>query len=197
MDERIKAIEGWMAESELAWLYETAKKVPPGEIILEIGAWMGRSSAAIYDGARDRALVVSVDTWQGSPDEPHELAQEVDLLSVYMANMREMGFDPQPYEGFEDSERSPQYLVGDSLQVCELVPDNSVSWLFYDGRHTKTGENLDSWMPKMKEHSLLTGHDYFCFYRYIQQEIHKRFYVHEIDDSIWVKYMGLEKPDWY
>jgi len=39
----------------------------------------------------------------------------------------------------------------------------------------------------MKDDGLLTGHDYFCFYEHIQQEIHKRFYIREIHHSIWVR----------
>lgn len=189
----IQSFEGWMSEPELKWLHDTAKKVPAGELIVEIGAWMGRSSAAIYLGASGKNPVITIDTWQGSPDEPeHNIAQTEDIFAKYCENIKSVGITLAEFESFP-LENKCYYLVGDSLEAVERFLDKSVAWLFYDGRHTTTGENLDAWMPKMKDDGLLTGHDYFCFYEHIQQEIHKRFWIHEIHNSIWVKYMKNER----
>lgn len=203
MDERILDIDGWMHEIELRWLYDTARKVPAGELVVEIGAWMGRSSAAIYEGCAGKNPVVSIDTWQGSPDEPHEIAQQVDLLGVYLENMRTLGFEPKPFPpGLGMSLPSePHYLVLDSLEALTLIPDNSVCWWFYDGRHTTTQENIAAWMRKMKP-GLVTGHDYFCFYDYIQPAVHRLLkHINQIVHSIWVKYWKTEPaetpPHWY
>ena len=197
VDNRIVDIVGWMHETELQWLNDTACKVPEGGLIVEIGAWMGRSSAAIYTGANGKNPVISVDTWQGSPDEPdHDIAKTVDILEVFKANMCGLGLTLKPFTNYHELENQCYYLVGDSMGVYELFPDESITWLFYDGRHTLTGENIDAWLPKMRLDGLLTGHDYFCFYDYIQQELHKRFYIHGIVYSIWIRYMGLKTPEW-
>jgi hypothetical protein len=197
MDERILQIEGWMEEVELRWLYEVASKVPAGELLVEIGAWQGRSSAAIFTGARGKSRAVTIDTWQGSPDEPHEIAKTVDMCAMFLRNMRDLGILIEPFQSYKGLRNGNYYLTGDSLSVVDDFPDESICWMFYDGRHTMTGENLDAWMPKMKPDAILSGHDYFCFYDYIQQEIHKRFYIHQIIHSIWVRYLGLEPPSWY
>lgn len=184
-----------MTPEELKWLYETARKVPAGELIVEIGAWRGRSSVAIYLGAGEKNPVVSVDTWKGSPDEPeHEVAKTEDIFSDYLSNVELIGVKPRKFESFGSMGKGVYYLVGDSLEVVNDFPDKSICWLFYDGRHTKTGENLDAWIAKMKPDGLLTGHDYFCFFEHIQQEIHQRFYIHQLHQSIWVKYMEHAKP---
>ena len=183
----ILGIEGWMAESELKWLYNTAKRIPNGELIVDIGAWMGRSSAAIYLGAYGKNPVITIDTWRGSPDEPeHDIAKTTDIFAKYRENIASLGISLSEFESFP-LENKCYYLVGDSLEVVEKFQDKSVAWLFYDGKHTTTGDNLDAWMPKVQDGGLLTGHDYFCFYEHIQQEIHKRFYIREIHHSIWVR----------
>lgn len=198
MNEAIREIDGWMADVELDWLCNTSKTVPAGELVVEVGAWMGRSSAAIYSGAAGTKRVVSVDTWQGSPDEmEHEVAKTEDVLAIYRNNMARLGIQVSELPSWGHEDNGNYYLVGDSLSVVDAVPDASIAWLFYDGYHGLTGENLDKWLPKMQPDGLLTGHDYFCFYDTIQQEIHRRFYINEIHHSIWVKYLGGEAPGWY
>jgi hypothetical protein len=198
MNEAIKAIDGWMFEQELVRLYEIAERVPADGLAVEIGAWKGRSSAAIYSGAAGLKRVVSVDTWQGSPGEMEpEVANEEDVLGIYKSNMATLGIQVSELPSWEHMDNGNYYVVGDSLAVVDAVPDASIAWLFYDGYHGTTGENIDRWLPKMQPDGLLTGHDYFGFFESIQQEIHKRFYINEIHCSIWIKFLGIERPGWY
>ncbi len=189
--EGIWDIEGWMGTRELNYLYEAAQSVPPGKIICEIGAWMGRSTAALFQGAAEKNPVITIDTWKGSPDEePHKIAQQIDIHSIFMRNMESCGFDVTPLSLCEiQNDLAPgcYYIVGDSLQIVDYFPCESIAFLFYDGRHTTTGANIDAWLPKVEKGGLFTGHDYFCFYEHIQQEIHKRFWIDEIHGTIWVK----------
>ena len=121
MDERILDIEGWMHPIELQWLCETARKVPEGELIVEVGAWMWRSSAAIYEGAKGKNPVVSIDTWQGSPDEPHEKAQEIDLLAAYRENMAGLGHYVSAFPAFDSLSKQPYYLLSDSIDAISRL----------------------------------------------------------------------------
>lgn len=202
MDNRIYNIQGWMGDKELLWLYETAGKIPPGEIIVEIGAWRGRSSAAIYTGLQEGVTAVSIDTWEGSPDEPaHAIAATEDIHDNYLTNMKELGIDvrgsvetlaPRIDDG------GIYYLKGSSLDVVSAFPDESILWLFEDGWHSHCGENIDAWMPKIKPGGIYSGHDYFAFYRDIQQEIHKRFHIHSVEATIWMRFVGGDdRPAWY
>lgn len=197
MNPQILEIDGWMAPEELTWLYETARKVPQDGLIVEIGAWKGRSSAALYEGAENEKAIVSIDTWKGQDDLPdHQIAQKIDMWGVYIRNMKQLGLIVYPIQrGFENDNRS-WFFISDSVAAAAEFPDQSIDWLFIDGDHRKTGADIDAFLPKMKPDSLITGHDYFCFYETIQQELHKRFYIHELHHSIWVRYVG-DKPSWY
>lgn len=54
-------IPGWTTVDELRWLAQTADGLP---LVVEFGAWCGRSSVALSSAG----LVISVDTWGGSPE---------------------------------------------------------------------------------------------------------------------------------
>jgi len=197
MNSKILSIDGWMDEIELQWLYDTVQKIPKGGIFIEIGAWKGRSSGALYEGAGSNKAVISIDTWKGQPDlvdGAHKEAVTSDLFAVYLENMRALGFDPKPYHR---GALGPQYIISDSIQAAALFDDGSVHIVFIDGDHLITGQDIDAYLPKVRTDGLLTGHDYFCFYEEIQQEIHKRFYIHQLIHSIWVRHVGLHKPGWY
>jgi hypothetical protein len=196
MNPGIAEIDGWMALDELSWLYETARKVPAGELIVEIGVWHGRSSAAIYEGAGGENVVVSIDNWRGSPDELPVDGKIPDLLAIYKRNMVRVAVPVSPFE--EVSSPGNYYLTADSLDAAENFADNSILWFFYDGLHRATAANLDAWLPKMKDGGIFSGHDYFYFHNEVQQEIHKRFYIHQVVGGIWVRYVGTdERPGWY
>lgn len=213
MNPKILEIDGWMHPTELEWLYNTAQRIPEGGLIIEIGAWKGRSSAAIYEGTGNGKVIVSVDTWKGQDDLPdHQIAKEIDLFRVYLTNMESLGFFPKrfpvvkinnviclvdKYITCKAVRNGIYYIIGDSVDSATLFKDKSIDWLFIDGDHRLCGEDIDAYLPKMKDAGIITGHDYFCFYETIQQEIHKRFYIHELHDSIWVRYVGLSKPWWY
>jgi len=186
-----------MFEPELDWLYNTARKLPRGSIIIEIGVWKGRSSAALYEGAGLEKSVISIDTWQATPEakDAYLEAQTTDVFQVYLENMRHLGFNPLPYV---HGQLGPQYLKQDSVEAANCFDDGSVDLVFIDGDHYRCGEDIDAWFPKLKGvDSMITGHDYIDFPQYIQQEIHKRFWIHQLICSIWVHYTELRAPNWY
>lgn len=195
MNDRILSIDGWMQPVELDWLYSMAQKVPDGGLIVEIGAWLGRSSAALYEGAGNRKTVVTIDTWKGQPDlidTDHQLAKNSDLFGSYMDNMYEVfGTYPKPYER---GRLGPQYIIGDSVESASFFEDQSIDMWFDDGDHTRLGEDIDAYEAKIR--GILSGHDYFCFYETIQQEIHKRFWVNGVVHSIWWRYANEKIPGW-
>lgn len=199
MNPKILEIDGWMHPIELEWLYNTAQRIPTGSLIVEIGAWKGRASAALYEGAGNDKTVVSIDTWKGQPDlldSDHAEAKTKDIFKLYLMNLADLGFNPQPYYSSMDKP-GPKYLISDSVEAAKMFAEETIDWIFIDGDHRKTGADIDAFLPKMKPNSIITGHDYFCFYETIQQEIHKRFYIHEIHYSVWVRYVGWFKPSWY
>lgn len=198
MNPAILEIDGWMVWTELDWLQQKAISIPAGSLIVEIGAWMGRSSAALYLGAgnNDSKAIVTIDTWQGQPDlrdTDHIEAKKCDLFAVYMDNMRRLGVTVRPYK---PGQLGAQYIIGDSVESASLFEDQSIDWWFDDGDHTILGKDIDAYMPKMKPDGVVSGHDYFSFFETIQQEIHKRFWVNGIVENLWWKYLGEHAPEW-
>jgi hypothetical protein len=188
-----------MGDKELAWLYETAGKVPEGEIIVEIGAWRGRSSAALYMGANPGVSVISIDTWEGSPDEPaHDIAASKDIQASYLSNMAKLGAEVRPFAGFDQLNGGAYYLKANCLDVARFFPDESILFFFDDGWHSHCGQTIDAWMQKMKSGGLYSGHDYYAFYEDIQGAIHKRFHIHSVEATIWMRFVGGDdRPGWY
>jgi len=200
IDERPLAIDGWMSPTELAWLYETASRLPTNALVVEVGCWLGRSTSAVWLGSGGNIRLICIDTWKGQPKQhaptERKFLAETDIKQGFLDNMRGVGATPTPYDG---NPKMPglYYLVGDSRDTIPLLDDRSVDWGSNDGDHFKLGRDLDLMCPKMKKNSLLSGHDYFCYFDYIQPDIHDRFYINEIHGSIWVKHWPAYAPRWY
>jgi predicted O-methyltransferase YrrM len=68
--EAAKAIEGWTKVSELEFLYATARSMPAGARVVEVGSWKGRSTVAICEALRETvgARLWAVDTFAGDSE---------------------------------------------------------------------------------------------------------------------------------
>jgi hypothetical protein len=197
MNPKILDIDGWTHPPELEWLFATARKVPKGGLIVEIGAWKGRSTAALYEGAGLGKTVVTIDTFKGQDDDlGHAEARQHNIFTdCFLPNMRELGFPPKPYAC--GAPNGHYFIKRESVPSAAMFEDESIDMLFIDGDHRFCGADIDAFLPKMKTPSLITGHDYFCFFETIQQEIHKRFFIQELHHSIWVRWHLHKRPTWY
>jgi hypothetical protein len=196
MDNRCIDIDGWMADSELQWLWNVGIKLPEGSLGIELGAWFGKSTSALMLSAGLCKTIVTVDTWLGTDSEPdHDIAKSEDIQQKFLDNMASLNI---PIREYDISFSGPQYIKSDSIMAAEKFEDNSVDFLFVDDDHRRPGAAIDAWLPKMKSPSIVAGHDYFCFYEYIQPQVHDRLgYINEIHHSIWVRYWNAQKPSWY
>jgi len=84
-----KQIDGWF-NHQAAYDF-LLSQVPEGGTFVELGAWLGKSSAYLCDKATHQNITI-VDTWKGSPNElttTHKLATEVDIYDLFVENMGE------------------------------------------------------------------------------------------------------------
>jgi len=139
---RFGAIEGWISDIEGYVLYRLARDGEGQGAIVEIGSWMGKSTAWLAAGslAGKREPVVAVDTFKGSPEH-----QDRDVL-------REEG---TTYRRFTDNlERAGviahvEPRVATSLEAAADWDGRPIRLLFIDGDHgyEAAKADLDAWLP--------------------------------------------------
>lgn len=135
-------IGGWMGDSELCWLENTASGMSS---VLEIGVWKGRSTFNLLTGCN--GTVTAVDHFLGSASEQdaHSEAREVNLYDIFMANVGH--FD------------NLVVLKMDSIEASKLYEDKSIDMIFIDGDHEELAfeQDIIHWLPKAKK--MICGHD--------------------------------------
>lgn len=140
-------IQGWFKHEDV---YDfLIEKTPIGGTILELGAWLGKSSSYLADNAGDRTVII-VDSWKGSPNElgsTHRLATMTDIYEIFKENMGDRKYIP---------------IRGESKDVCGNFDDEVLDVVFIDATHTYEAvkDDINIWLPKVKKGGILAGHDY-------------------------------------
>ena len=154
MIEKALTVEGWMTESELAFLYAIGSKMADGAQVVEVGSWQGRSTVAICEALRKKSgvLMSAVDTFQGDPHiEQLEAAKSLEEDGVYKAFCANTAAYP-----------FLKIVRATSLEAVGRFADGSLDWVFIDAFHEYDAVTADilAWYPKLKPGGLLSGHDY-------------------------------------
>jgi len=138
-------IPGWMSDTDLLWLFATAKEM---ESIVEIGSWKGRSTHALLSGCK--GTVYAVDHFLGSKEEPgpHAEAKTGDVHKEFLKNVG----------GFPNL----KVLKMDNASAVRQFEDNFVDMVFIYGGHTyeEVLSDIIAWLPKAKK--IICGHDRAC-----------------------------------
>lgn len=140
-------IDGWFTE----WMvYDyIIDSTPDDGTIVEVGAWLGKSSSYMCDNGGDRNIII-IDSWEGSPNEintNHKLATQTDIYEIFKENM---------------GDRNYKSIRGFSTDVAKQFDDESIDSIFIDATHTYDAvkEDIKAWLPKVKHDGLIGGHDY-------------------------------------
>lgn len=148
--EKALTLPGWMSAPELTWLAEQASKA---NLIVEVGAWMGRSTRAMADATK--GVVIAVDTWDGSAENQEELKGKPEnyLFDEFLANLGDQIRSGHviPYRG-RSLEAAANYAM--SKMRFDMV--------FIDASHDYENVKADilAWRPLVRPGGLLCGHDY-------------------------------------
>jgi len=154
-----RSLAGWMREDELAWLWQEAALIPPGETWVEVGTWKGRSFAATVLGAAEGSCVVAVDTWLGSPNElgtthREALAGGDGVFQAFLQVFRRLlGLRPDVDIGF--------VRTYSTAAACYWPRAKTVETVFIDGAHDTESvrKDFEAWLPLLKPGGRLIGHD--------------------------------------
>ena len=148
----INHIPGWCDGRMMKRLKQLASG-----IVVNIGAWKGRSCAAL---AQSADIVWAIDHWQGSPGEVRgpistDHKQADNPLSVYWEFCQYMG-----HFGLLGTKVFP--LTGNSPELARLFDPNSLDLVFLDGGHDylSVWNDLSNWTGRVKGGGILCGDDF-------------------------------------
>jgi predicted O-methyltransferase YrrM len=166
-------IDGWF-NHEAAYDYLIAQ-MPEGGTFVELGAWLGKSSAYLCDKATGKQITI-IDTWKGSPNElttTHALATQVDIYQMFRENM---------------GERNYKSIKAASKTASKKFADESLDVVFIDLTHTYEAvkEDIALWLPKVKKGGILAGDDYHENWPGVIQAVDELLYGRAFIGDCWI-----------
>ena len=152
-----KAIEnvgGWLTEAEGLSLYDTAKKIKTGNVIVEVGSWKGKSTICLGNGSKDgnKVKIFAIDPHIGS-SEHQKMFSKVDTFEEFRQNINRAGIT----EFVEP--------VRDTSENAAKNFNQRIEFAFIDGAHEYSFVKLDFkvWFPKVMSGGILAFHDSWHF----------------------------------
>lgn len=150
-----RSIEGWFDFEDI--YSEALDRVNRPAAFVEVGAWLGRSTAYMAGEIMRRGLPVrffAVDTWAGTPgDGAMEVTAALnngDLYPAWDRNMRRAGVRDYVCP-----------LQMRSVHAAVTFPYQSLDFIFIDGDHSyrSVRADLDAWLPRLRAGGVIAGHD--------------------------------------
>ena len=145
-------IQGWF---DFQALYDRiVAAAHGGDTFIEIGAWLGKSTAYMGQRIKESGKAVTfyaVDTWQGSASEPDQLkaGAESDLYLTFLANMNACGLGDVVLP-----------VRMNSLDAALRLPPAEFIFLDADHSYDAVMADLKAWLPKVKPGGTFAGHDW-------------------------------------
>lgn len=150
-------IEGWF-NMEQQYL-ELLENTPEGGIFVELRAFKGKSTSFIVTEMLNRKRNIkffTVDTFQGDSGSNDlkevEAYKQVNVSKMYEEFLDNTEHLDNNFTVIKDySWEAADYFLDDSVDICFLDAGHSASAVLAD---------LKAWYPKMKNNSIMAGHDY-------------------------------------
>jgi MMP 1-O-methyltransferase len=143
-------IGGWLTKPESYLLYSLAKKVKPGNVIVEIGSWKGRSTICLGKGSEDGngAKIYAIDPHTGNT-EHRKTFGKVDTYQVFQQNIK----DAEVSDVINPIRKTSEEASKNFTHPVELI--------FIDGAHEYNSVKLDFelWSPLVINRGIIIFHD--------------------------------------
>jgi len=151
----VAEVEGWMTNDQARLLHDRAKLLEPGERIVEIGSFRGRSVIVLAKSASDGVEIVAIDPHGGGDRGPQEIAPDQALgdddHSKFVANLAAAGVS----ERVTHVRKMSDDALGDVT--------GSVNLLYIDGAHRLGPARADivAWGDRVRPGGTMLIHDSF------------------------------------
>lgn len=147
---QVESVQGWLLQGQEQMLFDIARSLPDDAVILELGAFMGRSTCAMaFACMGTRKRILSVDTFGGNDGmmgKSHD-----DLYPKWLGNLQRFGLE--------------SYATGIRGWSHEVLKDwhrrPKVDFVFIDASHEYLDVLRDFEMihPHVKDHGWIAFHD--------------------------------------
>ncbi len=151
----ITDVDGWLSPGQVARLYDSAAATRPGQQIVEIGSFRGRSTIVLASAAPQGVSVVAIDPHAGTDRGPQELrgyqAEAAGDHEVFNANLAAAGVADRVRHVREFSDHAHDAVSG------------PISLLFIDGAHRypPARSDIHAWGARVEDGGTMLLHDSF------------------------------------
>lgn len=151
----LDGVEGWLTDGQAALLHEEATRCRPGDRIVEIGSFRGRSTVVLASAARDGVEIVAIDPHAGTDRGPHEFeGYEAEASADHVAFLENL-----TRAGVRDRVRHVRAFSDDAHREVA----DPISLLYIDGAHRYAPARSDirDWGARVAPDGSLLIHDSF------------------------------------
>lgn len=145
-----KTIEGHLGLNEGVFLYKVAKLLNKNSVIVEIGAYKGKSTCFIVEGIGSKDIqFYTIDTWRNDAMEE----KNRDVYPEFLHNIKPYRNKVKPLRGY-------------SFEVRKSWPaERKIDFLWIDADHSYEGvkKDIEDWLPLVKKNSFVCFHDWRDF----------------------------------
>lgn len=143
----INKVEGHLGLNEGRLLFDITKSLKGNSVIVEIGAFKGKSTCFIAEGIGSKRIqFFSIDTWHN--DAMQQGRQ--DVFAGFLENIKPYKDKIQPLRGYSGELRK------------DWPQEKKIDFLWIDGDHSYKGikRDIQDWVPLVRKNGFICFHDY-------------------------------------
>ncbi len=148
-------VQGWMTRAQAGRLWDCASNLQPGDSIVEIGSFHGRSAIVLASAAPAGVAITTIDPHAGNDRGPQEIEGYVDEAEQdhqhFITNLRTAGVDGRIHHLRQFSDTAHDGV------------DGQISLLYIDGAHrfAPARGDLVAWGARVAPGGTMLVHDSF------------------------------------